>query len=390
MTRVDGLYLQVNFVCLLVILRLWRTVFKDYISQYEGRLFSHVLLSTAILIFADMGWILFSTLLFPGNITVNYLVNTIYFLSSAFIGVTWVVFCEYVIGAGLFKNKILAFILHIPFLALLILTLLSPIFHFIFYIDSGNAYHRGPFHFLQVFCMNIYFIITGIQGIIKIFDRNDLAQKKKYISISTMMLFAFLAQIIQVLIPGYPTMEIGLTIALLSVFIEMRNSIISIDPLTQINNRSQLLRFITQKFKSRKDDDDSKNLYLMVLDVDSFKEINDRFGHLEGDEALKIVANSLKKVASQNNYFICRYGGDEFVVVCEKENDNEVKLLRKEIQDTVAELSIEKKKKYVLSVSVGYAKRENSKTTAADLIKKADEFMYKNKKARKQKAKSSR
>ena len=293
MEKVDWLYFQVNLVCLMIMAKLWRTVFYDYRSQYESRLFSHVLFSTTIFAISDAGWIIFNSLLFPDNILVNYIVNIVYYVSSAFIGITWFWFCEFILGYKFTKTKPLFYILHIPFLVLVILSLSSPFSHLIFYIDDANVYQRGPLHNLQVFCMNVYFIITSIQGVIRLFDKNEIAMKKKYISISTLILWAFTAQMIQVYIPGYPTIEIGLVMALFSVYVELRNSIISIDQLTQINNRTQLLKYLSQKFKSFNTDDTSKNLYLMVLDVDDFKKINDKFGHMEGDFALKLVAESI-------------------------------------------------------------------------------------------------
>jgi diguanylate cyclase (GGDEF)-like protein len=387
MEKVDWLYFQVNLVCLMVMAKLWLTVFYDYKSQYESRLFSLVLLSTTIFIISDAGWIIFPSLLFPGYILINYIVNIVYFISSAFIGITWFWFCEYILGTHIKKMGILNIFLHLPFFALVLMTLSSPLTHFIFYIDSANVYHRGPFYQLQVWCMNIYFVITSIQGIIKLFDKNEIAMKKKYISISTLILWAFFAQMIQVCIPGYPTIEIGLTMALLSVYVELRNSIISLDQLTQINNRSHLLKYLSQKFKIFENNDDSnKNLYLLVLDVDDFKKINDKYGHIEGDFALKLVATSLKKVAANTNCFISRYGGDEFVVVCEKETDAQTDELCEIIKNEILNASFDTDKKYQISVSVGYAKKDAANRTVADLIKTADEAMYKNKQANKQKS----
>ena len=383
MSHVDGLYIQVNLFSLLVIFRLIKTVLPDIKSQYEAKLFYHVLIFTSILAISDICWVLISHCSFSSVITVNHIINMVYFLASACIGISWFIFCEYVIGIRLDKNNIITVISFIPFAVLVAAVLLSPWLHLIFYIDSNNVYHRGDFHFIQWFCMNIYFLITAVQGIRKLFDKNDLAQKKKYISISTLILWAFVAHILQIIIPGYPTIEIGLTIALLSVFVELRNSIISIDPLTQINNRGQLLKYLSQKFKSLKETDETKNLYLMVMDVDSFKQINDNFGHLEGDEALKLVAKSLKKVAANHNYFICRYGGDEFILVCEKENDSEADELASLIRKTIGNESQTANRGYCVSVSVGYARRSEECLTAADLIKNADDFMYKNKKSKK-------
>lgn len=383
MEKVDWLYFQVNLVCLMIMAKLWRTVLYDYKSQRESRLFSHVLFFTTIFTIADAGWIIFTSLLFPGNIFINYIVNIVYFVSSAFIGITWFMFCEHILGFNVKRTQLVNIIFHIPFLALVLMTLSSPFTHFIFYIDSENVYHRGPYHNIQVICMNIYFVATSIQGLIRLFDKNEIAMKKKYISISTLILWAFTAQMIQVCIPGYPTIEIGLTMALFSVYVELRNSIISIDQLTQINNRTQLLKYLLQKFKSFDPDDNSKNLYLLVLDVDDFKQINDKYGHMEGDFALKLVADSLKKVAADTNSFISRVGGDEFVVVCENENDAGTEQLCEKIRKQIHENSSESKKEYKISVSIGYAKKDAKNTTVSDLMKTADAFMYKNKQERK-------
>ena len=386
MEKVDWLYFQVNLVCLMIMAKLWRTVFYDYKSQYESRLFSYVLLSTTIFAISDAGWIIFTSLLFPGSILANYILNIVYFVSSAFIGITWFWFCEFILGFNFKKNKALLIILHIPFLALFLMSLSSPFTHLIFYIDDANAYHRGPCHNLQVFCMNIYFIITSIQGIIRLFDKNEIAMKKKYISISTLILWAFTAQMIQVCIPGYPTIEIGLVMALFSVYVELRNSIISIDQLTQINNRTQLLKYLSQKFKSFNVNDTSKNLYLMMLDVDDFKHINDKFGHMEGDFALKLVADSLKKVAANTSCFISRLGGDEFVVVTEKENDKLAEKLSETIRNQILKDSSNTEKQYKISTSIGFAKKDSHNATVADLLKSADEAMYHNKQKHKKQA----
>lgn len=386
MEKVDWLYFQVNLVCLMIMAKLWRTVFYDYKSQYESRLFSYVLLSTTIFTISDAGWIIFTSLLFPGSILANYILNIVYFVSSAFIGITWFWFCEFILGFNFKKNKALLIILHIPFLALFLMSLSSPLTHLIFYVDDANVYRRGPCHNLQVFCMNIYFIITSIQGIIRLFDKNEIAMKKKYISISTLILWAFTAQMIQVCIPGYPTIEIGLVMALFSVYVELRNSIISIDQLTQINNRTQLLKYLSQKFKNFNVNDTSKNLYLMMLDVDDFKHINDKFGHMEGDFALKLVADSLKKVAANTSCFISRLGGDEFVVVTEKENDKLAEKLSETIRNQILKDSSNTEKQYKISTSIGFAKKDSHNATVADLLKSADEAMYHNKQKHKKQA----
>ena len=64
--------------------------------------------------------------------------------------------------------------------------------------------------------------------------------------------------------------------------------------------------------------------HLLLMDVDQFKKINDRFGHMTGDHVLRLVADQLKKTFGRTSSFLARYGGDEFVVILKGKNDDEV------------------------------------------------------------------
>ena len=110
----------------------------------------------------------------------------------------------------------------------------------------------------------------------------------------------------------------GVTFAALQVYISSREQLISVDPLTKLNNRSEMVRYLDNKMKNR---NLHKDLYLFMLDLDYFKKINDKFGHTEGDTAIIIAADALKNAVNKTGLFVCRYGGDEFVIVGEVKPD---------------------------------------------------------------------
>lgn len=370
----DGLYVEVNLVCFLVLAIILQKILSGFEKQYENKLFTNTLVLSLIFIFTDMGWV-FTGLICPKNLVANYAVNILYFLASGGIGFSWLAFAEIKMGCRLKDNKVRLFLSLIPITVLTILTFSCPVTHAIFYIDENNAYHRGPLHTVQVFCMNIYFIIPCIHAFIKSMDKNDVANKKQYMSICFVIFWAITAQIIQVFIPGYPTISIGIMMAFLNVFIELRDSVISIDQLTQINNRNQMLKFLGTKFKTHSETI-VNDIYLLMMDVDYFKSINDTYGHLEGDAALKIVADSLKICAGKFNCFICRYGGDEFIMICENKTQDQISEICQAIKDTVAEQVVLKNKKYKIGVSIGFQRSSEECNTVADLIKSADEQLY--------------
>ena len=111
------------------------------------------------------------------------------------------------------------------------------------------------------------------------------------------------------------------------------------DELTGLPNRYHMNDHAEVIFRRAWENETS--LAVEILDVDYFKEINDIFGHLEGDRYLCAVADELKKMADQNPDIYCaRYGGDEFVILYERMTDEEVMALAKDLKARVEGLKL--------------------------------------------------
>jgi diguanylate cyclase (GGDEF)-like protein len=150
-----------------------------------------------------------------------------------------------------------------------------------------------------------------------------------------------------------------------------------IDKLTQVNNRQNLNRYLSNKLHTHTDD-----LFLLMMDVDHFKQINDNYGHLEGDEALIRVAAALKQActACRRHPYIARYGGDEFIIVAEL-SEKEVIELCTSIREKLQALNEAAGAPYPLCLSIGYAKWIEGMSPNR-LIDVADYKLYKEKAAR--------
>ena len=126
-------------------------------------------------------------------------------------------------------------------------------------------------------------------------------------------------------------------------------------------------------------------LLLAFLDVDNFKDINDTFGHEEGDKVLKEVVKLLKSALREID-IICRMGGDEFFLTFPDSSLKEAPLIKKRLNKNLTKLNHSLKKPYKIELSVGLSRYDPANPQSMDeLIRIADQKMYEDKKNKKQK-----
>lgn len=140
------------------------------------------------------------------------------------------------------------------------------------------------------------------------------------------------------------------------------------DSLTGLPNRARLAEILDHAWGQRRLD---AHLALLFVDLDHFKRINDERGHDAGDELLTIVARRLRAVVRGRDG-VCRYGGDEFVVVCpDVDEPAQVAVLAERIQATLAQPYLLTSGTAVIGASVGVAVATDQ-VSIADLLRAAD------------------
>jgi len=142
------------------------------------------------------------------------------------------------------------------------------------------------------------------------------------------------------------------------------------DPLTELGNRrywdEQLIRLDQEQFLP---------LSVIMGDVNGLKLTNDLFGHAEGDELLRKVADSLKS-ACRNDDIVCRYGGDEFTILLPNTDAIAAEKIMNRINLTVSE---KRQNSIRISIALGWAVKKISEEDIHNVIKEAEDFMYKRK-----------
>ncbi len=150
------------------------------------------------------------------------------------------------------------------------------------------------------------------------------------------------------------------------------------DVLTDLYNR----RFLDQKLEEEAQRATRQNypLFLIILDLDNFKELNDTLGHQAGDEVLQRLAHVLSNSIRRNVDIPFRYGGDEFAVMIPQASTKQVKRIAERIRRNYLNEDIGKTS---LSIGISRFRRTNRglREDINEFIRKADVSMYTAKKA---------
>ncbi|MBP6112884.1 MAG: EAL domain-containing protein [Sphingobium sp.] len=145
------------------------------------------------------------------------------------------------------------------------------------------------------------------------------------------------------------------------------------DPLTGVGNRSKLMRRLTAVTRSRRSSDGVA--MLMVIDLDEFKLINDRFGHAGGDTLLQQVARRLRESVRKSDT-VARLGGDEFAVLMRAVNGRDAERIAGNLLASICEPLRIGHHAITPSASIGVALFPKDAKTPSELIKNADLALY--------------
>lgn len=244
----------------------------------------------------------------------------------------------------------------------------------VFSTNSNGEHSRGVLYPVHPIISIGYLASASIRSFLYEKNKNYFLKNKSQ-NLAKFAFYPALCGGLQAIFYGTPLVSIGITISIISIFIEMQKQKITKDPLTSLNNRIDLLKYLEWQINRYSNKNLEKDLYVLYLDIDDFKHINDNYGHSEGDSALLKIANVLKDIEKKYDCYVARIGGDEFVIVSELENDTELSELIKNVKERITDI---KNEKYVLNVSIGSSKYFDG-VSAVKLLDFADEKLYKDK-----------
>ena len=146
-----------------------------------------------------------------------------------------------------------------------------------------------------------------------------------------------------------------------------------LDDLTNLGNRAAYEKNLQREVERTKRHDTP--LSLIVIDIDNFKSINDKFGHSSGDKALKILADMINH-SLRSSDMAFRFGGEEFVLLLPETNIHDAEIVAERVRESVSQiLSHDGKNSFSFTVSLGVAQLQTNEE-GYHLFERADMALY--------------
>lgn len=250
-----------------------------------------------------------------------------------------------------------------------IVLLVINIFYPLVFSVSDGRYQRG-FAYIIFLIFAAFYILDSLYLYVKCVKKNG---SLKLFPVHIFLIPVILGVVIQAFFVEIAITWTSIAISVAGIMTALKNEIIFTDCLTGLYNRVYL-EFLHKRACNKKDCWVSG----IMIDLNGFKQINDNYGHAEGDLALCIVADLLRKSFSEYSV-VTRYAGDEFVIMLNTTDDQLIQKIIKSAKKNFVTENEKSDKPYQLSASMGYAITNLSNETIDDFMNRIDEQMYQDK-----------
>lgn len=268
----------------------------------------------------------------------------------------------------------------IPFIALLatntFFAVTAPMNGLYFYIDAENFYHRGASAHAAIFVYFLFFVFN-IFLIIKHWKHLNRRNRMPLLLFAFPPLAGFFVQMVYY---GTSFVWAGVSLSILMVYITIQNQAISTDYMSGLYNRRQLDHYLDSRIKSL---EKHHSFAGIMIDIDDFKQINDKYGHITGDRAIEAAA-SILKLFFKHDEFLARYAGDEFVILLDITEEDDLEDIVKGLCKQVELYNEKSKEPFKIQFSIGYAIYAACGGQSPDeFLNELDKLMYRDKSIKK-------
>lgn len=344
--------------------------------DFTQKIFFNCVQLTAVECLIDIVIFAMDGAVFPGAKALACLSNTVQAVGLTTLCYLWTIYVRH--KTGITEEDHLDRIeklLMLPVAAVAVIYIINLFVPVAFIITDQNLYQRSGWGFIVAMLVDLFFLLgSAFQGAAAMrCSRNYQFFPALYFEI-----FAFSGVVMQMIFYGISLIYTCTAVALVGVYFEIQKESSCVDPLSGTYNRQYMnsyLYALCREYQESESKRNSMTLACLLLDADGFKKINDTYGHMEGDQAIRDIGSILMSSAPKNA--ICaRFGGDEFVMILEVEDINELDEVTEGIQNRRRELNATGVNPYKLHFSIGRAEYNPEEDTPEMLLKRLDDTMY--------------
>ena len=370
-------YTEVSIGCACVLMLLLYSIKRLPTPQLRFTLFHRLVLWHILYFFSDALWALVNDGVLPKNTFSVLAVNYSNAIIAAILFYSCFIYAEMSTRPEMTRVQIrhLQSRLRIPIYVEIVLLLVAFLAAPEFWLDE-NLEPCNLYYFILSFLPFVYIMTVTVRCIVRGLKPQNRQNLKTYLVIASYTPGCIVAAGMQIFLSmTTPIFCFWCTMIILFVYLNSQNQLISTDPLTSLNNRNQLQRYLLLQREA-------KSSYVIMVDIDHFKQINDTCGHMEGDRALVLISRALKNACGRlkMSIFLCRYGGDEFLMIAQtKKPDDVLKVVRECLKEEIK--NRKGPQNYTLEASMGYASWDGRAATFRDSVVSADQKMYEDKRS---------
>ena len=373
-------YVQAHIACILLLSIVFYKIVKGVNKQASQIYLGNLVVTLMLYYIAEIFWALVDGSVISSAPTMLYLSNIFTYILISVAAYYWYIISEALQRDKLIENTILRRLLATPVLVSALLVITAYRTGLVFYVDDNGRLVNGTFYVILVIVPFAYLIASSVKAFSRFANKDRYVDRNIYFMIGVFPFAPIILGAMQAIYWRVPFLCYGTVAAVYYVYLTTQEDLISIDPLTQTNNRNQLYKYLVQKMRN---EEPGMSLFLIMVDIDRLRDINEAYGHAEGDRALNRVARAIKDACqgSRSRMFLSRYGADEFVVVAEMAYRAEAAWLADQIKNEVKRATNVDAAPYDIHVSVGISQYDYQvPVTIQSFIARADSDLYQNKK----------
>lgn len=345
---------------------------RTRMTSVDGKLFYIMCLLCTILCTSETAGFLLEKRLFSGARQLSILCSVLNLCLAAILSFLWICYVDYRLFQDHVRLKKYYPFAAIPAVLICLAAVCNQFFGIFFWVTEDNVYYRTPLFLLP--CAVMYCYIT--YGAVLSYRYRRQSDKYIFMPVLSFLIPVYLGSIIQLLCYGIALIWVSVALGLTFLYISLQSEDTYLDPLTGLYNRNYLMHYMDQIPRQTRA---GMHITGILLDINNFKQINDTYGHIQGDAVLCAMGKILLRAASDRRAAVVRYGGDEFLVLLPASQPAEVQRIKDSIEQELCQYNNSGEAPLPVSFSAGISELRQS--DLFQFFQDMDRAMYQEKKA---------